>query len=39
MATTKELLALLRILGAMSIEEKETLLSFLLALRDRKSVV
>lgn len=39
MATTKELLALLRLLGAMLIEEKENLLSFLLALRDTGDTV
>lgn len=39
MATTKELLALLRLLGAVPTEDKKNLLSFLLALRDTGDTV
>ena len=39
MATTKELLALLRLLDVISAEEKKNLLSFLLVLRDTGDTV
>ena len=39
MATTKELLALLRLLGAVPTEDKKKLLSFLLVLRDTGDTV
>lgn len=39
MATTKELLALLRLLGNVPAKEKKDLLSFLLALRDSGDIV
>lgn len=39
MATTKELLALLRLLDVISAEEKKNLLSFLLVLRETGDTV
>lgn len=39
MATTKELLALLRLLSAVPTEDKKKLLSFLLVLRDTGDTV